>query len=183
MSRKFLLLVVLLIFFPIFAIYAQDETSAEDETETEAEKDASKLTSDRPDFWLGVGGETAFYSAKGLSYGYNFALGYGSGSSIGLKGSFFSNGENLKVFEVDILLRFYTFGKNAYNGPFIQILGGASLINYEDVLKIPSSTGILNLGLGFGWRYVYFNRLYLEPAIRFGYPYFMDLGISAGIRF
>jgi len=182
MFRKFLLLAFLLIFFPIFAIYAQEEASSEDITGTEEEAAPMPL-SDRPDFWLGVGGETAFYSARGLSYAYSFALGYGSGSSIGLKGSFFSNGQGLKVFEVDLLLRFYTFGKNTYYGPFIQILGGASMINYDNPLKIPSGTGVLNIGLGIGWRYLFANRFFLEPAFRFGYPYFMGLGISAGIRF
>jgi len=186
MSKKSLLLAVLLIFFPIFAIYAQEETLAEDAAKAETEEDDTKPLIERPDFWFGIGGETAFYSASGLAYGGNFALGYGSGSSIGLRVSYFSDGENFKIFEADLLLRFYTFGKNAYEGPFIQFIGGASLVNYLDGLsgffKFPSKTGVFNAGFGIGWRYVYFNRLFFEPAIRFGYPYFMGISLSAGIR-
>jgi hypothetical protein len=187
MLKKSLLLAVLLIFFPIFAIYAQDETSAEDAAETETEKVDTKPFSDKPDVWFGLGGETAFYSASGLAYGGSFALGYGSGSSIGLRATFFYNGENFKVTEVDLLLRFYTFGKNAYGGPFIQLIGGASFVNYSENLagfiSFPAKTGIFNAGFGIGWRYIYYNRLFFEPAIRFGYPYFMGISLSAGIRF
>jgi len=185
MPKKSLLLAVLLIFFPIFAIYAQEENLTENVTETE--ESASKPLSDRPDVWFGFGGETAFYNVSGLAYGGSFALGYGSGSSIGLKASFFSDGEEFKILEVDLLLRFYTFGENAYEGPFIQLIGGASLVNYSagysGFYLFPSKTGVLNAGFGIGWRYVYYNRLFFEPAVRFGYPYFIGIGISAGIRF
>jgi len=185
MLRKSLLLAVLLIFFPVFAIYAQEENLTEKTAETE-ETD-SKPVSDRPDVWFGFSGETAFYNVSGLAYGASFALGYGSGSSIGLKGTFFSAGENFKILEVDLLLRFYTFGKNAYEGPFVQFIGGASLINYSEgfsgFFEFPSKAGIFNAGFGIGWRYLYYNRVFFEPAIRFGYPYFMGLGLSGGVRF
>jgi len=87
MSRKFLLLAVLLIFFPILAIYAQEEDTTEDTAETEAF--ATTPLGNRPDFWFSIGGETAFYGISGLAYGGHFALGYGSGSSIGIKASLF----------------------------------------------------------------------------------------------
>jgi hypothetical protein len=187
MLKRSLLLAVFLIFFSIFAIYAQEENLTEDVTETKTEKVNDKPFSDRPDVWFGFGGETAFYSALGLASGGSFALGYGSGSSIGLRATFFYNGDKFKVTEVDLLLRFYTFGKNAYGGPFIQLIGGASFINYSENLSgffsFPAKTGIFNAGFGIGWRYIYYNRLFFEPAIRFGYPYFMGISLSAGIRF
>jgi hypothetical protein len=187
MLRKYLLISILLIFFPIFSIYAQEENLTEEVTDTETEKVDNKQLRDRPDFWLSIGGETAFYSASGLAYGGSFAFGYGSGSSIGLKTSFFSDGEEFKILEMNLLLRFYMFGKNTYWGPFIQFIGGASFINFSedflDFFALPSKTGVINGGLGIGWRFIYNNRLFLEPAVRMGYPYFLGLGLSAGIRF
>jgi len=187
MFRKSLLISVLLILFPIFAIYAQDENPAEDVTGTKKEKVDTASLNVRPDFWFGIGVETAFYSASGLAYGGSFALGYGSGSSIGLKASFFSDGTELKIMEVDLLLRFYTSGRNAKEGHFIQLIGGASLINSsEDFLgffEFPSKIGVLNAGFGTGWRFLFNNILFVEPSVRFGYPYFAGLGVSAGVRF
>jgi hypothetical protein len=187
MLGKFLLLAVFLLFFSIFAIYAQEENLTEEVTDTEIEKVDTKPLSDRPDFWFGIGGETAFYSASGLANGGSFAFGYGSGSSIGLKTSFFSGGGTFKILEMDLLLRFYMLGKNTYWGPFIQFIGGASFLNFSEgfwsYFSLPSKTGVLNAGLGIGWRFLYYNRLFLEPAVRLGYPYFLGLGLSAGIRF
>jgi len=179
MLRKSLLISVLLILFPIFAIYAQDETLKEEE--------APKLLDVKPDFWFGIGGETAFYNASGLAFGGSFALGYGSGTSIGLKASFFSDGTELKIFEIDLLLRFYTSGRNAYEGHFIEFIGGASLINNtEDFLgffEFPSRIGVLNAGFNTGWRFLFNNLFFAEPSVRFGYPYFVGLSVSAGVRF
>jgi hypothetical protein len=187
MFRKYLLLVVFSAFFPIFAIYAQDESSTEGVTGTKKEKLDSESLNVRPDFWFGVGGETAFYSASALAYGGSFALGYGTGSSIGLKASYYSNKEEFIIFEVDLFLRFYTSGRNAYEGHFIQLIGGASLIdNSEDIsgfFAFPSSIGVLNAGLSTGWRFLFNNNFFVEPSVRFGYPYFAGLGVSAGVRF
>jgi len=175
MFGKSLLLVFLLILFPIFAVYAQEESLAEEV--------ASEPANDRADFWISIGADTAFYNTMGLASGGSFALGYGSGSSIGLKGTFFFIKEDIKIFELDLLLRFYLLGKNTYWGPFLQFAGGASLVNNRNFLEIPSSTGVFNAGFGIGWRSLFLNRFFLEPSIRLGYPYFMDLGVSAGIRF
>jgi len=160
---------------------------AEDAAETETEAVDSKPLINRPDFWFSIGGETAFYSPSWLAYGGSFAFGYGSGSSIGLKTSLFSDGGEFKVFEVDLQLRFYTLGRNAYDGIFIQLIGGASFVNYSEdfsgFFSFPSRTGIFNAGFGVGWRFLYFNRVFFEPAVRFGYPYFVGLGLSTGLRF
>jgi len=179
MLRKSLLLIVLLTFFPIFAIYAQDETSTEEID--------SKPLNVKPDFWFGIGGETSFYNASGLAYGGSFALGYGSGSSVGLKASFFSAGGEYTVLEVDLLLRFYTSERNTYEGHFIELTAGASLINNSEnflgFFEFPSKIGVLNAGFGTGWRFLFNNILFVEPSIRFGYPYFVGLSVSTGVRF
>jgi len=181
MFRKLSLLVVLLILVTSYTIYAQDEIPAEGLTE--AEEAESNQINVKNDFWIGFGADTAFYGPSGLAYGGHLTFGYGSGSSIGLNGSFFVAGDNFNLLELDLLLRFYFFGKDAYWGPFVQIIGGAALINFIDEFSIPSNTGIINAGVSFGWRFVFFNRLFVEPAIRVGYPYFLRMGVSAGVRF
>jgi len=84
---------------------------------------------------------------------------------------------------MDLLLRFYLFGKDAFWGPSIQFIGGATFLNYQGGFAIPSNTGIFNAGFGFGWRFIFVNRFFVEPNIRIGYPYFFGIGVSAGIRF
>jgi hypothetical protein len=173
MFRKFLLLAGLLIFFTNFA-YAQEENSAE-------EDNTAKSLIDRPNFWAGFGFNTGVYDPAGLSLiGANLAFGYGSGTSIGFMASYFLNPKS-NVFELDLLLRFYLSGKNASLGPFLQVVGGATLINRKLNIIIPAETGIFNAGLGFGWRLIGFNRFYWEPSIRVGYPYYCSIALSVGV--
>jgi hypothetical protein len=174
MLRKFLLLVSLLIFFANFA-YAKEENSAE-EDKTE------KSLIEKPDFWIGVGFHTAFYDPSELSLGGSLSVGYGSGSSIGFMASYFLNTSYSSVLELDLLLRIYLSGKNAFLGPFLQVVGGASLINYDLAINIPSNTGIFNAGLGFGWRLIAVNKFYWEPFVRVGYPYYCCFTLTIGIR-
>jgi len=173
MIRKFLLLAGLLIFFTNFA-YAQEENSAEKDN-------TAKSLIARPNFWVGFGFNTGFYAPEGLSLiGAHFALGYGSGSSIGFMASYFLNPKS-NVLELDLLLRFYLSGKNASLGPFLQFVGGASLLNNKLDIIVPANTGIFNAGLGFGWRLIGFNKFYWEPSIKIGYPYYCCIALSVGI--
>jgi len=173
MFRKFLLLAGLLIFLTNFA-YTQEENSAEEEN-------TEKNLNVRPNFWIGFGFNTGFYDPAGISLiGGNLAFGYGSGVSIGFMASYFLN-SHTNVLELDLLLRFYLLGKNASLGPFLQVVGGASLVNRKLDIIIPAETGIFNAGLGFGWRLIGFNKFYWEPSIRAGYPYYCIIAISVGI--
>jgi hypothetical protein len=174
MLRKFLLLAVFFILFTNFA-YAQEENLTE-------EINTEKSLIARPDFWVGFGFNTAFYNTSGLSVGFNLAVGYGSGSSIGFMASYFLNDSDSSILEFDLLLRFYLLGKNAFLGPFLQAVGGASLANYSVSMNIPSNTGVFNAGLGFGWRLIDVNKYYWEPSIRVGYPYYCCIVLSIGIR-
>jgi len=175
MFRKFLLLASLFIFFTNFA-YAQEENLSE-------ENNTEKSLIEKPDFWVGFGFHTAFYdSFGGPSIGGNLTVGYGSGTLIGFMASYFLNGNDSSILEFDLLLRFYLSGKNAFLGPFLQFVGGASLINYNVSFNIPSNTGVINAGLGFGWRLIAVDRFYWEPSIRVGYPYICCFVLSIGIR-
>jgi hypothetical protein len=180
MSIKPLLISIFLIILPVSIIYAQEEALPIEAAKT---AETSEQIHNKPDFWLSFGVETALYSTSGLAYGGNLSLGYGSGSLIGFKAALFFAEEGDNIMELDLLLRFYLFGKNVYRGPFIQFIGGTSFFNRSGSFGIPSNLGMINAGLGFGWRFIFSERFFVEPAVRAGYPYFLGAGISAGMRF
>ena len=135
------------------------------------------------DLWISLGGEISMYSSSGLAYGGSFTFGYGSGSSIGLKAAYFFSEEGIETLEICLLLRFYLLGKNAYTGPFLQFLGGPSFYNRLGTFVIPSNVGAISAGLGFGWRFLFANRWFVEPMVRGGYPYIVGATVSVGVRF
>jgi hypothetical protein len=124
------------------------------------------------------------YTPYGYSRGVGLAFGYGRGSSIGLKTVWFLENNGISVLEINCLLRFYFYGKRAYSGPFLQILGGPALFYSRDSeVSLPAKVGIFTFGAGFGWRFLLFDRVFIEPSVRTGYPYLLGAGISAGVRF
>jgi len=165
--KKILLILVIFLLVPVCSLYSDDEAAA---------KTAH-------DFWISLGGDASMYSYTGMSYGGSLSFGYGSGSSIGLKLSYFFNEESIDTLEACLLLRFYILGKNAYSGPFFQFLGGASLFNRSGDFAIPSNVGIFSAGLGFGWRFLFADRFFIESFIRGGYPYVFGGTVSIGVRF
>jgi hypothetical protein len=137
-------------------------------------------------FWLGSAGETAMYSTYGFSspaYGGALTLGYGKGTSIGLKTSFFTSQEGLNTLEINFLFRCYFTGTEAVSGPFLQAMGGPAIfLQADNGINLPSLHGMISGGLGFGWTFLFKNRWFIEPSIRGGYPYIIGAGISAGMR-
>jgi len=133
------------------------------------------------DFWFGGGGDTALYSQAGYAFGGSFALGYGAGSSIGFKAAWFLNEEGIDILELNFLLRLY-FLRQAYKGPYIQFMGGPSLYNRSGSFSIPSNSGMISAGLSAGWRFVLFDRWFIEPSVRGGYPYIFGASLLTGIR-
>jgi len=172
MPKKILLLVSIFMFLSVCAVFAQEN-----------EEEESPKAKTRGDFWLSIGADTGFYGVSGLSWGGSFALGYGTGSSIGLKVTWFFSPEELSTVEISFLLRFYLKGASAYSGPYLQFMGGPSLFNRKGDFSLPSNYGIVSAGLGFGWRFLFLDRWFVEPVIRGGYPYLVGVGVSAGVRF
>jgi len=139
---------------------------------------------DEGDFWICPSGEAAFYSLSGVSYGGGFALGYGRGSSIGIKAAWFPGSDGASVLEINCLMRFYFNGKKAYSGPFLQFMGGPVLFfSKESGISIPSKIGVFSAGMGLGWRILILDKVFIEPNIRGGFPYLVGAGLSAGVRF
>jgi hypothetical protein len=179
---------VVCVLMPVGVVFAQEEydyiydyngyiTGGETLEILEPQISAGK----RRDFWIGGGGDIAMYAQEGYAYGGSFTLGYGRGSAIGLKISMYSNDEEVDTLELSFLLRFFLL-KSAYKGPFIQLMTGASLYNRSGDLSIPSSTGMVNAGLSLGWRFDFFERLFLEPSVRGGYPFLSGATICVGLR-
>ena len=173
---KNLFLVIIFLFASFYTAFSDDDENADKVIqETSGKK--------RQDIWLSLGADVSMYSTEGFSYGGSFAFGFGSGSSIGVKASYFFNEEGIDTLETCFLLRFYMLGRNSYSGPFLQFMGGVSLFNRSGNFAIPSNSGALSAGFCFGWRFLFADRWFLEPAVRGGYPYLFGGAISAGIRF
>jgi len=170
-KQLFLLLCVFLFAVPAFA----QDASAEEAAPVE-------VLPKEGDFWICPGFETALYSRSGLAYGGSLALGYGKGASIGLKAAYFFSSDNTTL-ELNFLLRFHLRGAYAYSGPFFQFIGGSVLFADEANVGIPATTGSISAGLAFGWRFLFKDRWFIEPAIRGGYPFLGGAGLSAGVRF
>jgi len=144
----------------------------------------AEIDEGRGNFWLCFSGESAFYDLSGISKGGAFALGYGKGTSLGIKTTWYMISGGAAFLEVNCLLRFYFYGKRANYGPFLQFLGGpAILIGGVDEFSIPSDVGAFSIGMGFGWRFLIKERVFIEPSIRGGYPYLAGAGLAAGVCF
>ena len=176
---------VLIILMPITAVFAQNDTQTAWDAEDEfsgflPEPDEDRFEKPRKNFWFGAGGEAAMYSQEGYAFGGSFTLGYGEGSAIGLKAAWLFNEEGIDTVELNFLLKF-SFLKDGYKGPFIQLMGGPALFNRAGDFSIPSNSGILSAGLGLGWRFVLFNHWFVEPSVRGGYPYIFGASVSTGL--
>jgi hypothetical protein len=138
---------------------------------------------EKGDFWICPGGEAAFYSFSGASYGAGLAFGYGKGSSIGMKTVWFPGSDGISVLEINFFYRIYFSGSQAYSGSFIQFIGGPALFFGAGGVSIPAKMGAFSMGLSFGWRFLIKDRFFIEPSVRAGYPYLAGAGLAAGIRF
>ena len=147
------------------------------------EQENSTTIRPREDIFIAPTFDIAMYVQEGAAYGGGIMIGYGNGAALGLKISYYVVPQTINILEFSLLARFYLFGAAAYSGPFLQFIGGAVLVNREGELNIPSFTGSISAGLCFGWRFLFADRWYIEPAVRGGYPYIIGGSLSTGVRF
>jgi hypothetical protein len=139
---------------------------------------------EKGDAWLCPSGEAALYSFSGITFGGGFTVGYGDGTSIGIKVVWFLSPGELSVLELNFLFRIYFSGEKAFSGSFIQLIGGPALFfGNESNASIPSGVGAFSIGLSYGWRFLIREKFFIEPSVRAGYPYIASAGLAAGIRF
>ena len=167
--RNKLLFLVLYIFLFAVPVFAQDRPAAP--------------AAAKGDLWICPGADVAMFSISHVAYGGGVALGYGRGTAIGFRAAWFIDGSGqVTTLEFSFLLRLYFLGAVSCSGPFIQLTAGPVLFAEEENMAIPSSLGVVSAGLSVGWRFLLGRYLYIEPAIRGGYPYIAGVGVSAGIR-
>ena len=163
--RKNLLFLALVLFLPVSAVFAQD-------------------AAEQGDFWMCPGTEIAFYSPVGPANGGGLALGYGRGTSIGVKAMYLLDTEGLSTLELSFLLRCYILKSMHYSGPFVQFTAGPVLFAPDNgSIALPAKFGVISAGLYAGWRFLLGNTWFVEPSIRAGYPYIVGAGVSAGFHF
>jgi len=129
------------------------------------------------EFWFSPSAEIALYSKYTFSYGAGFTIAYGKKVSFGLKASFlFDEKKALDVLELHFLLRLYVLKGAANRGPFFQIAGGPAIFfPREHEITLPAKIGMISAGLGFGWRFLFKNIFFIEPQVRGGYPFIVEV--------
>jgi len=80
------------------------------------------------------------------------------------------------VLETTAMARWYFLGAD-HTGLFAQVDLGVHLITERDVSVI-----LFEGGIRAGYRLLLGDSFYIEPYGRFGYPYFMGIGVLAGMR-
>jgi len=137
----------------------------------------------REDIWVSLSAETAMYTIKGMATGGSFSVGYGIGSCIGFKGVWLFSSDVIDTLELNFFFRVYFGGKSSYSGSFLQLAGGPAFFNKKDEFSFPSSFGMFSIGISYGWRFLFFDRWFVEPSVRAGYPYIVGACVSTGVRF
>ena len=86
-----------------------------------------------------------------------------------------------QIFTIETLgtLRYFivSFSGEPVSGIYLETQGGISAISVDSKLKT-----VFNAGGATGYRFT-LGSFYIEPELRFGYPYICGAGIAAGMRF
>jgi len=132
--------------------------------------------------FTGLGIEGNANTRKGAALGGILTAGYDINDmfAAGVKITFSSNFDTITTLETTGFFRYY-FSRILplpLGVLFAQVDLGASLF-FEYGETLPAFNGSLSAG----WRLIVWKSLYLEPAVRFGYPSPWGLGLSVGYRF
>jgi hypothetical protein len=138
-------------------------------------EDVTPSSSSPSTFFIGLGPEINAHTREGVAIGGAIAGGFEFDSqfAIGLKAGFFHNMDTLTTIEPLAFFRYYL----PFGGVFVQAEAG-SVLYFEDGETYSAFSGGLLAGLRFN-----FSDYYVEPALRFGYPYMWGVGVMVGYRF
>lgn len=115
----------------------------------------------------------------GISFEYSFFRIFTLGAKAVISQDFKETDNQVTTLEALGCARFYlaSFSGEPVSGFFVEAQGGIS------TLFINSTTTIVgNFGGSTGCRFT-FGSFYVEPEVRFGYPYIFGCGVVAGLRF
>ena len=126
------------------------------------------------------------YGWNSAAYGGGLTIGAGTGGALGLNLLYAADSEYFSFMEIQFFARAYIYGKNAYSGPFVQI--GLGPVIYTDISPEAGAGdqnegyGSFSAGLTAGWRFLTGRFIYIEPAVRLGYPYLAGVSLSIGAQ-
>ncbi len=117
--------------------------------------------------------------SAGFVFDYSLWRKFSSGIKLYVSHDVTEKQNNLSTVETLGYLRFYivSLSGEPVSGLFTEFQAGSSFFFINSRFK-----NVINGGLSSGYRFT-FNSFYLEPELRFGYPYLFGCGISAGMRF
>jgi hypothetical protein len=128
-------------------------------------------------YTLGAGIEFGLNTRENFAIGYTAALDrviYNSPVSAGLRGTMYNDLNSVTATEAELTLRLNLF--KLWRGEFFTQLGWGWAFYREDDNTV--NTFILDVVLGY--RFYFFGGFYVEPFIRGGYPYQINVGILGG---
>jgi hypothetical protein len=127
--------------------------------------------------FLGVGAEGNAHTRTGGALGSGITLGFGLSprTVLGVKALFHTNFDTVIGLEPVMFFRFYPAVPG--RAIFVQAEAG-SIIYYEYDKPYPAFIGALAVG----WQFE-FNRFYIEPSVRLGWPFAFGAGLAFGIKF
>jgi hypothetical protein len=134
------------------------------------------------DFFVAPAAEFTGMGNESAAAGCGFAIGGGKGTALGLRFIYTTAFDSMavNVLELDVFMRYYFFGTDANTGPFAQFISGIILIARDNAFSLPAGAAAFSAGLGAGWRIPLGEVMFLEPAIRAGYPYIFGVSMSVG---
>jgi hypothetical protein len=127
---------------------------------------------------FGAGIEGNMNTRKGAALGMSAGVDYDvfPNLAVGIKAGFSHNMARIMTLEPEVFTRWYVWELKNLSF-FVQAGVGISVI-FEDKEAHPAALGDLTLGVR-----IPFNRWFVEPSLRAGYPFIWGAGVSAGYRF
>ena len=106
--------------------------------------------------------------AAGLDMFNHFAL--------GLKAAYNTNLQTESILEPQLFIRYYF--APGFIGPFSQGDAGCAIISSGN-----DTHYVFTGGLQAGWRFIIAETVFLEPAMRIGYPFLFGVNLTLNIKF
>ncbi len=117
--------------------------------------------------------------AAGLSFDFSLWRKFSVGAKVLLSYDYHEKQNQILTIETLGTLRYYivSFSGEPVSGIYLEAQAGASSLLVDSKLKT-----VFNAGVASGYRFT-LGSFYVEPEIRFGYPYMCGAGLAAGMRF
>ncbi len=117
--------------------------------------------------------------AAGVAFDFSLWRKFSVGAKILLSYDYHEKQNQIFTIETLGTLRYYivSFSGEPVSGIYLEALSGISSLIVDSKLKT-----VFNAGGAAGYRFT-LGSFYIEPELRFGYPYMCGTGISAGMRF